>query len=144
MALGWRDAVNKWRKIIAHFNTIWERQHRHSMSTGWWEREKDLDPARRIKEDSQRRWECSSDLRMSSSAERPFVVVVQSLSLVQLFATPWTAARHVSRSFTISWSLLKFMSIESALITTCILFYKWLEVFRGSLAWSEIVWLNIL
>ena len=34
-----------------------------------------------------------------------------SLSRVQLFATPWTAARHASLSFTISQSLLKLMSI---------------------------------
>ena len=39
--------------------------------------------------------------------------VVQSLSPVQLFATQWTAARQAFQSFTISWSLLKFMSIES-------------------------------
>ena len=38
--------------------------------------------------------------------------VVQSLSHAQLFATPWTAARQVSLSFTISWSLLKLMVIE--------------------------------
>ena len=44
----------------------------------------------------------------------PFVVV-QSLSCVQLFATPWAAARQASLSFTISWSLLKLMSIESAM-----------------------------
>ena len=37
---------------------------------------------------------------------------VQSLSHVQLFATPWTAARQASLSFTISQSLLKLMSIE--------------------------------
>ena len=41
------------------------------------------------------------------------VIVVQSLSCVQLFATPWTAACQASLSFTISWSLLKFMSTES-------------------------------
>ena len=40
-------------------------------------------------------------------------VVVQSLSCVQLFATPWTAERQTSLSFTISRSLLKLMSIES-------------------------------
>ena len=39
-------------------------------------------------------------------------VVVHSLSCVQLFVTPWTAARQTSLSFTISWSLLKLMSIE--------------------------------
>ena len=38
---------------------------------------------------------------------------VQSLSCVQLFATPWTAARQASLSITNSWSLLKLMSIES-------------------------------
>ena len=39
-------------------------------------------------------------------------IVVQSFSHVWLFATPWTAACQVFLSFTISWSLLKFMSIE--------------------------------
>ena len=37
---------------------------------------------------------------------------VQSLSHVQLFVTPWTAARQASLSITNSWSSLKFMSIE--------------------------------
>ena len=55
------------------------------------------------------------------------VVVVQALSRVQLFATPWTAACQASLSFTISWSLLKLMSIESVmppkhLILCCPLF----------------------
>ena len=40
---------------------------------------------------------------------------VQSLSRVQLFATPWTAARHSSLSITNSQSLLKLMSIESVM-----------------------------
>ena len=39
--------------------------------------------------------------------------VVQLLSCVQLFATPWTAAGQASWSFTISRSLLKLMSTES-------------------------------
>ena len=38
------------------------------------------------------------------------VVVVQLLSHVQLFATPWMAAHQASLSFTISWSLLQIMS----------------------------------
>ena len=38
---------------------------------------------------------------------------VQSLSHVQLFETPWTAAHQASLSFTISWSVLKLVSIES-------------------------------
>ena len=40
------------------------------------------------------------------------IVVVQSLSRVRIFATPWTAACQPSLSFTISWSLLKLISIE--------------------------------
>ena len=43
------------------------------------------------------------------------VVIVQSLSRVQHFATPWTAAHQASLSFTISSSLLKPMSIESVM-----------------------------
>ena len=39
--------------------------------------------------------------------------VVQLLSCVQLFATPGAATCQASLSFTISWSLLKLMSIES-------------------------------
>ena len=40
------------------------------------------------------------------------VFVVQLLSHVQLFATPWAAARQASLSFTIFQSLLRFTSIE--------------------------------
>ena len=40
-------------------------------------------------------------------------VVVQSLSDVWLFATPWTTACQASLSLTISWSLPKFVAIES-------------------------------
>ena len=43
------------------------------------------------------------------------VVFIQSLSSVQLFETPWTAAHQASLSFTISRSLLKLMSIESVM-----------------------------
>ena len=39
-------------------------------------------------------------------------LVVESLSQVQLFATPWTAAHQASRSFTISQSLLNLTSME--------------------------------
>ena len=37
------------------------------------------------------------------------------LSHVLLFVTPWTAARHASLSFTISWHLLKLMPTESVM-----------------------------
>ena len=42
------------------------------------------------------------------------VFVVQLLSWVRLFVA-WTAACQASLSFTVSWSLLKFMSIESVM-----------------------------
>ena len=41
--------------------------------------------------------------------------IVQSLSRVQLFGTPWTTACQVSLSITNSWSQPKFMSIESVI-----------------------------
>ena len=40
---------------------------------------------------------------------------VQSLSRVQLFATPWITARQASLSITNSWSSLKLMSIKSVM-----------------------------
>ena len=44
---------------------------------------------------------------------REFVVVaVQLPSRLQLFATPWTVARQASLSLPVSWSLLKFTSID--------------------------------
>ena len=45
------------------------------------------------------------------------VVAIRSLSHIQLFANPWTAARHASLSITISWSLLKLMSIDSVMLS---------------------------
>ena len=50
-----------------------------------------------------RKWDC-----------RVIVVVVQSPSRVQLFATPWTAAFEASVSITISQSLSTFMFISSS------------------------------
>ena len=51
----------------------------------------------------------------STRARVGLVIVVQLLSHVRLFATPWTAACLTSLSVTISWSLLKLMSIESVM-----------------------------
>ena len=45
------------------------------------------------------------------------IVVVQLLSCVQLFATPWTAVHQASLSFSISQNLLIFMSIESMVLS---------------------------
>ena len=44
------------------------------------------------------------------------IVVVQSLSLIWVFATPWTAAHQDSLSITTSRSLLKLTSIESLML----------------------------
>ena len=64
---------------------------------------------------------------MMSTCSAPFwrwltnlPIVVQLFSHVQLFATSWTAAYHVSLSFTISWSLLKLMSIELVTPSNCL------------------------
>ena len=40
------------------------------------------------------------------------VVAVQSLHHVRLFVTPWTSPRQAFLSYTISWNLLKLISIE--------------------------------
>ena len=50
-------------------------------------------------------------------------IVVQLLSCVPLFATPWTAARQASLSFTVSWSLLKLMFIESMMPSNHLILY---------------------
>ena len=54
----------------------------------------------------------STKSRNNSGGNKQLVVVVHSLSCVQLFVTPWTAAHQASLPFTIFRSLLKFMSIE--------------------------------
>ena len=46
---------------------------------------------------------------------------VQSLSCVQLFATPWTTARQASLSITNSRSLLKLKSIELVITSTLLI-----------------------
>ena len=64
-------------------------------------------------------------------------ISLQSLSLVQLFATPWTAARQASLSITNSRSLLKLMSINlvmpsNHLILCCPLLSSYLQSFPAS------------
>ena len=49
------------------------------------------------------------------------VVVVQLLSRVRLFVTPWTTASQSPLSFTISWSLFKFMSTELVMLSNHII-----------------------
>ena len=73
---------------------------------------------------------CQSSLWPLFSAETPFpqrwkstfvlilfIVVVPSLSRVWFLATPWTAAHQAPLSSTLSQGLLKFMSIESVMLS---------------------------
>ena len=52
------------------------------------------------------------------------VVVVQLPSHVRLFVTPWTAARQASLSSTVSWNLLKLMSVESMMPSNHLILYR--------------------
>ena len=50
-------------------------------------------------------------------------IVVQSLGHFRLLVTPWTAARKTSLPLTVSWSLLKLMSIESVMPSNHLILY---------------------
>ena len=54
-------------------------------------------------------------LKLHSNFDFKWFLVVQSLSHVRLFSTPWTAASQACLSFTISQSLLTLMFIESVM-----------------------------
>ena len=69
------------------------------------------------------------------SSSTGFVVVVQSLSRVQLFVTPWTAAHQASLSITNSRSLLKLMCIKlviSSTISSSVSHFSCLQSFPAS------------
>ena len=53
----------------------------------------------------------------------PQFVIVRLLSHVRLFAIPWTSARQAPLSFTISWGLLKLMSIELVMPSNHLILY---------------------
>ena len=76
-----------------------------------------------------------------------FVVVVQLLTQVQLFIAPWTVAHQASLFFSISWSLLKLMSIESImpsnnLILCCPLLFL-PSIFLSTRVFSNELYLHI-
>ena len=52
-----------------------------------------------------------------------FCCCVQHLSHVQLFLTPRTLAHQAPLSSTVSWSLLKFISIESMMLANHLILY---------------------
>ena len=66
-----------------------------------------------------------------------FFVVVQSLSHVRFFVTPWTTAHQASLSFTISHSLLKLMSIELVMPSNHLLCHSLLLLRSGSFSVSR-------
>ena len=59
-----------------------------------------------------------------TTAKQSKCFVLQSLSCVPLFATPWAVVRQASLSFTISWSLLKLMSIELVMPSNHLILYR--------------------
>ena len=65
-----------------------------------------------------------------------YIIVVRSLSCVQLFVALWTVALQAFLSFIISWSLLKLMSIESLMpsnhLILCCPFSSCLQSFPAS------------
>ena len=65
------------------------------------------------------------------SVEVHVVFVLQSLSCVQLFAIPQTAARQASLFFTISQSLLKLMSVELVMPSNHLILYCLLLLLRS-------------
>ena len=65
---------------------------------------------------------CFNKGKLSGRAWHNHVVVVQLLSHFWLFANAWTAAHQSSLSFTISWSLFKFMSSESVILFNNLIF----------------------
>ena len=70
------------------------------------------------------------------------VVVVQLLSHVQLYVTPWTSVCQAFLSFTISQSLLKFMSIDSVILSNhhilCIPLFPFPSVFPSIRVFSSV------
>ena len=64
---------------------------------------------------------CLKERRCQTIFKLPYSSV-QSLSCVWLFVTPWTAASQVSLFIINSWSLLKFMFIESVMPSNRLIF----------------------
>ena len=68
-------------------------------------------------------WLCNSEHPGFSEQSDLFKPEIKlcSVSRVQLFVTPWTAASQASLSFTSSQSLLKLMSIVSMMLSNCLI-----------------------
>ena len=85
----------------------WEGQWSHSTTYTWNQKTDTNEIIYKMKVDSQTQWTNLVTKQDSGS--------VQSLSRVQLFVTPWIAARQASLSITNSRSSLRLTSIESVM-----------------------------
>ena len=95
-------------------------------------------------------WFCSGIVSVSTCLFFPrfiSVAVVQSFSYVWICVTPWTAAHQTFLSFTISWSLLQLMSIESVMpsnhLILCCPILLLLSIFPGIKVFSSELALHI-
>ena len=79
---------------------------------------------------------CSTD-NYHSDVHLLFVVIV---SCVQLFVTPWTAALQAPLSFTISWSLFKFMSIKSVMPSNHLILYLLLLLLSSTFTSTRVLY----
>ena len=75
------------------------------------------------------------------------VAIVHSLIRVWLFATQWSVAHQASLSFTISQNLLKFISIESVMLSNHLNLCRPLLLLHSRIFYSELVsllWKSLL
>ena len=110
---------------------FWKRRleavpHVHSLSCYW--------GSIQFQESHSQLWRSGGSVYMRFSKKKRLssdgcFAVVQSLSRVWLFLTPWTAACQASLSFTASQCLLKLMSIELVMPSSCPL---WASCFHSS------------
>ena len=63
-------------------------------------------------------------------------VIIQSLSPIQLFATPWTATHQASLSFTISWSSIESVMLSNHLVL-CHPLLLWPSIFPSIRVFSN-------
>ena len=108
---GWGTHVYLWR---IHFD-IWQNEYNYVN----FKNKIKLKKNKKIKHYWKKKKDTYNDASVQyvQTLSSSSLVVVQSLSLVQLFATPRTAAHWALLSFTISRSLLKFMYIESVMLS---------------------------
>ena len=86
---------------------------------------------------------------MPSSSRIPRILIVSLCCYsVWFFATPWTAACQAPPSFTMSWSLLKLMSVESMMLSNHVIIccpllllpsiFPSIRVFSNELAFCQV------